>query len=151
MGETSSSGTGAVAVAAATHRDGDVLVHFPGGDLRVRLQSGTRISHRTGRTTVLEPSTCIRVVGIGSPRAYLGSMEERLVGFRARSILAVSRIVLAVALVLQILWVTRDVLIWGLVALFLAMALSPAVEYVQAKGIGDVGLRSRSSSWARSS
>jgi diaminopimelate epimerase len=38
VGETSASGTSAVAVAAATHRDGDeVIVHFPGGDLRVRL------------------------------------------------------------------------------------------------------------------
>jgi hypothetical protein len=27
-------------VAAATHGDGDVLVHFPGGDLRVRLDGG---------------------------------------------------------------------------------------------------------------
>lgn len=40
VGETQSSGTGAVAVAAATHTDGDVLVHFPGGDLRVRLEGG---------------------------------------------------------------------------------------------------------------
>jgi diaminopimelate epimerase len=40
VGETSSSGTSAVAVAAATHDDGDVVVHFPGGDLRVRLESG---------------------------------------------------------------------------------------------------------------
>ena len=40
VGETLSSGTSAVAVAAATHGDGDVLVHFPGGDLRVRLESG---------------------------------------------------------------------------------------------------------------
>ncbi len=40
VGETASSGTGAVAVAAATHREGDVLVHFPGGDLRVRLHAG---------------------------------------------------------------------------------------------------------------
>ena len=40
VGETASSGTSAVAVAAATHGDGDVLVHFPGGDLRVRLESG---------------------------------------------------------------------------------------------------------------
>lgn len=40
VGETASSGTSAVAIAAATHTDGDVLVHFPGGDLRVRLQSG---------------------------------------------------------------------------------------------------------------
>jgi diaminopimelate epimerase len=40
VGETSASGSSAVAVAAATHADGDVLVHFPGGDLRVRLHDG---------------------------------------------------------------------------------------------------------------
>lgn len=40
VGETASSGTSAVAVAAATHEEGDVLVHFPGGDLRVRLDAG---------------------------------------------------------------------------------------------------------------
>jgi diaminopimelate epimerase len=40
VGETSASGTSAVAVAAATHGDGEVVVHFPGGDLRVRLDGG---------------------------------------------------------------------------------------------------------------
>ena len=40
VGETTASGSSAVAVAAATHAEGDVLVHFPGGDLRVRLQDG---------------------------------------------------------------------------------------------------------------
>lgn len=40
VGETQSSGTSAVAIAAATHGKGDVLVHFPGGDLRVRLADG---------------------------------------------------------------------------------------------------------------
>jgi diaminopimelate epimerase len=40
VGETQSSGTSAVAVAAATHGEGDVLVHFPGGDVRVRLSGG---------------------------------------------------------------------------------------------------------------
>jgi diaminopimelate epimerase len=40
VGETSSSGTSAVAVAAATHGDGDVAVRFPGGVLRVRLEGG---------------------------------------------------------------------------------------------------------------
>jgi diaminopimelate epimerase len=41
VGETSSSGTSAVAVAAATHPEGgDVLVRFPGGELRVRLEGG---------------------------------------------------------------------------------------------------------------
>jgi diaminopimelate epimerase len=38
VGETSASGTSAVAVAAATHGEGEVLIHFPGGDLRVRLE-----------------------------------------------------------------------------------------------------------------
>jgi len=40
VGETTASGSSAVAVAAATHGEGDVLVHFPGGDLRVRLEGG---------------------------------------------------------------------------------------------------------------
>ena len=40
VGETPSSGTSAVAVAAATHAEGEVLVHFPGGDLLVRLENG---------------------------------------------------------------------------------------------------------------
>jgi len=41
VGETSASGTSAVAVAAATHPEGgEVVVHFPGGDLRVRLENG---------------------------------------------------------------------------------------------------------------
>jgi diaminopimelate epimerase len=40
VGETTASGSSAVAVAAATHGEGDVLVSFPGGDLRVRLARG---------------------------------------------------------------------------------------------------------------
>jgi diaminopimelate epimerase len=40
VGETAASGTSAVAIAAATHREGEVVVHFPGGDLRVRLADG---------------------------------------------------------------------------------------------------------------
>jgi diaminopimelate epimerase len=40
VGETQSSGTSAVAVAAATHGSGEVVVSFPGGDLTVRLEDG---------------------------------------------------------------------------------------------------------------
>jgi diaminopimelate epimerase len=40
VGETASSGTSAVAVAAATHGDGEVAVTFPGGTLDVRLEDG---------------------------------------------------------------------------------------------------------------
>jgi 8-oxo-dGTP pyrophosphatase MutT (NUDIX family) len=53
VGETLSSGTSAVAVAAATHGAGDVVVHFPGGDLRVRLASG--------RATLVGPAERLRV------------------------------------------------------------------------------------------
>jgi diaminopimelate epimerase len=40
VGETASSGTSAVAVAAATHGDGEVVVQFPGGELTVRIADG---------------------------------------------------------------------------------------------------------------
>ena len=40
VGETLSSGTSAVAVAAATHGEGDGRRSFPGGDLRVRIEDG---------------------------------------------------------------------------------------------------------------
>jgi diaminopimelate epimerase len=44
VGETSSSGTSAVAVAAATHPgSGDVVVSFPGGELTVRLDGDRAI------------------------------------------------------------------------------------------------------------
>jgi len=48
VGETTASGSSAVAVAAATHGQGDVLVHFPGGDLEVRI--------RDGRATLIGPA-----------------------------------------------------------------------------------------------
>lgn len=38
VGETAASGTSAVAVAAAMHTGGSVVVHFPGGDLHVRIE-----------------------------------------------------------------------------------------------------------------
>jgi diaminopimelate epimerase len=53
VGETSASGTSAVAVAAATHGDGEVVVHFPGGDLRVRLSAGS--AWLTGPAEPLDP------------------------------------------------------------------------------------------------
>jgi diaminopimelate epimerase len=49
VGETLSSGTSAVAVAAATHGEGDVVVHFPGGDLRVHLAGGRATLHGTAQ------------------------------------------------------------------------------------------------------
>jgi predicted PurR-regulated permease PerM len=62
-------------------------------------------------------------------------MEERLVTFRPRAVVSVLLVILAAAAVLQVAWVTRDVLIWLLIALFLAMALNPAVDWLLDKGI----------------
>jgi diaminopimelate epimerase len=52
VGETASSGTSAVAVAAATQGAGEVVVHFPGGDLRVRIEDGC--ASLTGRAARVE-------------------------------------------------------------------------------------------------
>jgi diaminopimelate epimerase len=43
VGETRSSGTSAVAVAAATHGEGHVVVVFPGGELTVELANGSAL------------------------------------------------------------------------------------------------------------
>jgi predicted PurR-regulated permease PerM len=67
-------------------------------------------------------------------------MEERLVRFRPRAVLVVLGVIVAAAAVLQVLWVTRDVLIWVLIALFLAMALNPAVEWLVEHGVRRRGL-----------
>ncbi len=52
VGETRSSGTSAVAVAAATHGEGEVVVSFPGGELLVRLEAGR--AGLTGRAERVE-------------------------------------------------------------------------------------------------
>ena len=62
-------------------------------------------------------------------------MEERLIHFRPRVILSVIGVVLAVAVLLQVLWVTRQVVVWTLIALFLAMALNPGVDWVMRRGV----------------
>jgi len=67
-------------------------------------------------------------------------LQERLVRFRASTILAVLGIVIAVAVVLEIVWISRRVLAWILIALFLALALNPLVDWLQRRGIRQRGL-----------
>ena len=67
-------------------------------------------------------------------------MEERVVRLRATTILAVLGITIAVAVLLEVLWIARQVLTWMLIALFLALALNPAVEWFQRHGIRRRGL-----------
>jgi predicted PurR-regulated permease PerM len=67
-------------------------------------------------------------------------MYERIVHFRARTILLVIAIILGVALALEVLWISRHVVAWILIALFLALALNPAVDRLQRHGVPRRGL-----------
>jgi predicted PurR-regulated permease PerM len=62
-------------------------------------------------------------------------IPERAIRFPVRTVLAVLVIVIGVWALLQVILITRHVLTWILVALFLAIALSPAVDWLQEKGI----------------
>jgi predicted PurR-regulated permease PerM len=55
----------------------------------------------------------------------------RVVEFRPRTILRVLLIVLTVAVILEVLWLSRHVLSWVFIALFLALALDPLVGAIQ--------------------
>lgn len=65
---------------------------------------------------------------------------ERLVHFRPRTILSVLLVLLAVGVVLYVLWISRQVISWVLVALFLSLALNPAVEWVNRKWVRRRGI-----------
>jgi predicted PurR-regulated permease PerM len=60
---------------------------------------------------------------------------ERVIRFSPRSILLVIGLVLATLLALRLVSATRDLIVWLLVALFLAMALNPAVEWLQRRWV----------------
>jgi predicted PurR-regulated permease PerM len=57
--------------------------------------------------------------------------HERLVRFRARTVLLVIGILVAAAAVLKIVIESRHVLAWVFIALFLALALNPAVDRLE--------------------
>jgi len=67
-------------------------------------------------------------------------VEERLVRLRATTILAVLGITIAVAVLLEVVWIARQVLTWILIAIFLTLALNPAVDWFQRHGIRRRGL-----------
>jgi predicted PurR-regulated permease PerM len=62
-------------------------------------------------------------------------VEERLVSFRPRTILLVIGIVLAVSALLAFVYLAWHVITWLLIALFLALALNPAVEFFERHGV----------------
>jgi predicted PurR-regulated permease PerM len=62
-------------------------------------------------------------------------IPERLVRFRLRTVLSLLATIVAVAVVLEVIWIARHVLTWILISLFLTLALNPAVEWLQRRGV----------------
>jgi predicted PurR-regulated permease PerM len=62
-------------------------------------------------------------------------IEERLVRFRLRTVLSILGTIIAVAVVLEVIWISRNVLTWVLISVFLALALNPAVQWFQRHGV----------------
>jgi predicted PurR-regulated permease PerM len=62
-------------------------------------------------------------------------VEERVVRFRPTTILALLGITIGVFLLLEIVWIARQVLTWVLIAIFLTLALNPAVDWFQRHGL----------------
>src|SRR3954469_9785021 len=66
--------------------------------------------------------------------------EERVVSFRPRTVAASAAVLLALAAAIIVVWVARRAITWVLISLFLALALNPAVEYLQhRRGLGRRG------------
>ena len=59
----------------------------------------------------------------------------RVVQFRPRTIFAILGILVTVGVVLWVIWLSRHVLTWVVISLFLALALNPAVEWLLAHGV----------------
>ena len=66
--------------------------------------------------------------------------EERVVRFRATTVLTVLGLALAVVLLLELVLIARQVLTWFLIAVFLALALNPLVDWFQRHGVRRRGL-----------
>src|SRR4051812_49868149 len=60
---------------------------------------------------------------------------ERVVSFRPRAVLQTTGLLLGVAVCLWVLYVARQTITWILVALFLTLALAPAVSALERHGL----------------
>src|SRR5215212_10098364 len=60
---------------------------------------------------------------------------QRVVLFRPRTVFQVAGVLLGIAVALWIVWISRRVITWVLVAFFLALALEPGVQFLQQRGM----------------
>jgi predicted PurR-regulated permease PerM len=64
-------------------------------------------------------------------QAEMADRRDRFIYFRPRTVLVVIGILVASFVVLRVLWISRHVLTWVFISLFLALALNPAVDRLQ--------------------
>jgi predicted PurR-regulated permease PerM len=58
-------------------------------------------------------------------------MGDRVVEIRTRTLLRILVTIIAVAILLEVIWISRHVITWILISVFLALALDPLVSFVQ--------------------
>src|SRR6266480_6796223 len=63
--------------------------------------------------------------------AQVPDERERVVYFRPRAVFVVIGILVSSFIVIEILWLSRHILTWIFIALFLALALNPAVDRLE--------------------
>jgi predicted PurR-regulated permease PerM len=67
-------------------------------------------------------------------------VHERILRVHLRTVLSLTATLLAVFVLLYLLWLTRQIIVWLLIAVFLAVALDPLVSWFQAHGLARRGL-----------
>jgi predicted PurR-regulated permease PerM len=67
-------------------------------------------------------------------------IPERVVRVYARSVLSLTALLIGVFAGLYLLWLTRQIIVWLLIAVFLAVALDPLVVWFQRQGVARRGL-----------
>jgi predicted PurR-regulated permease PerM len=58
-------------------------------------------------------------------------MGDRVVEVRTRTLLRVLFTIIAVAILLEVIWISRHVITWILISVFLALALDPLVSFIE--------------------
>jgi predicted PurR-regulated permease PerM len=66
----------------------------------------------------------------------MAELPQRVVTFRPRTILVVLGVTILVAIALALVYLAWHVITWILIAVFLAAALNPAVQFLERRGVG---------------
>ena len=73
-------------------------------------------------------------------RGRSAEITERVLRVYLRTVLSLTATLLAVFVLLYLLWLTRQIIVWLLIAIFLAVALDPLVAFFQRHGLPRRGL-----------